>query len=116
MAVPFCLIIKTKEHGNNFSEPPPELIEGQPEWEVEEILDFRQYRHKLPTSFLGNHYLGSIIFPNESASFVKAAVGLGCFIDEQRPKRGLTLVQEFLSASRNLSSMLVVYVVKRTKH
>jgi hypothetical protein len=35
-----------KEHGCNFTELPPELIEGQSEWEVEEILDSRQYRCK----------------------------------------------------------------------
>jgi hypothetical protein len=38
---------ETKEHGCNFSEPPPELIEGQLEWEVEEILDSRRYKCKL---------------------------------------------------------------------
>ena len=38
---------ETKEHGCNFLEPAPELIEGQPEWEVEEILNSRRYRHKL---------------------------------------------------------------------
>jgi len=38
---------ETKEHGHNFPEPAPELIEGQPEWEVEEILNSRQYRCKL---------------------------------------------------------------------
>jgi hypothetical protein len=38
---------ETKEHGCNFAELPPELIEGQPEWEVEEILDSRQYRCKM---------------------------------------------------------------------
>jgi hypothetical protein len=38
---------ETKEHGHNFTEPPPKLIEGQPEWEVEEILNSRQYRRKL---------------------------------------------------------------------
>jgi hypothetical protein len=38
---------KTKEHGCNFAEPTLELIEGQPEWEVEEILNSRQYRCKL---------------------------------------------------------------------
>jgi hypothetical protein len=38
---------KTKEHGHNFAEPPLKLIEGQPEWEVEEILDSRQYRCKV---------------------------------------------------------------------
>src|SRR6267142_5511336 len=38
---------KMKEHGHSFPEPTPELIEGQPEWEVEEILNSRRYRHKL---------------------------------------------------------------------
>jgi len=38
---------ETKEHGCNFSEPALDLIEGQPEWEVKEILDSRWYRHKL---------------------------------------------------------------------
>src|SRR6267142_2586145 len=38
---------ETKEHGRNFPEPAPDLIEGQPEWEVEEILDSRRYRRKL---------------------------------------------------------------------
>jgi hypothetical protein len=38
---------ETKEHGHNFAEPPPKLIEGQPEWEVEDILNSRQYRCKL---------------------------------------------------------------------
>jgi hypothetical protein len=32
---------KTKEHGCNFAKLPPELVEGQPEWEVEEIPDSR---------------------------------------------------------------------------
>jgi hypothetical protein len=38
---------KTKKHGHNFLEPLLELIEGQPEWEVEKILDSRLYRCKL---------------------------------------------------------------------
>jgi hypothetical protein len=38
---------ETKEHGCNFAELPPKLIEGQPEWEVEEILDSRQYWRKI---------------------------------------------------------------------
>jgi len=29
---------ETDEHGTNFLEPPPELIEGEEEWEVEQIL------------------------------------------------------------------------------
>ena len=32
---------ETEEHGENFTEPPPDLIEGEPEWEVEKILDIR---------------------------------------------------------------------------
>src|SRR6267142_2495354 len=38
---------ETKEHGSNFPEPAPELIEGQLEREVEEILNSRRYRRKL---------------------------------------------------------------------
>ena len=37
---------ETKEHGRNFTDPPPELVEGQEEWEVEQILDSRLYRRK----------------------------------------------------------------------
>jgi len=32
---------ETKVHGINYSEPVPELIDGEPEWEVEAILDSR---------------------------------------------------------------------------
>ena len=31
--------IKTVEHGLNYTEPPPELVEGKPEYEVKAILD-----------------------------------------------------------------------------
>jgi hypothetical protein len=37
---------ETQEHGHNFTDPPPELIEGQEEWEVEQILDRRIFRCK----------------------------------------------------------------------
>jgi hypothetical protein len=29
---------ETEQHGPNFIEPPPDIIEGEPEWEVEQIL------------------------------------------------------------------------------
>jgi len=29
---------ETEEHGENFIEPPPETIEGEEEWEIEQIL------------------------------------------------------------------------------
>jgi Chromo (CHRromatin Organisation MOdifier) domain len=32
---------ETEEHGENFAQPPPELIEGQEEYEVEQIIDSR---------------------------------------------------------------------------
>ena len=32
---------ETTEYGENFMEPPPDLIEGVAEWEVEKILDMR---------------------------------------------------------------------------
>jgi hypothetical protein len=37
---------ETQEHGRNFTEPLPKLIEGQEEWEVEQILDKRIHRRK----------------------------------------------------------------------
>jgi hypothetical protein len=35
------------EHGHNFEEPPPDLIDGEPEWEVEAILGSRRQCHQL---------------------------------------------------------------------
>jgi Chromo (CHRromatin Organisation MOdifier) domain len=34
---------ETEEHGENFTQPPPELIEGQEEYEVEQIIDSRRW-------------------------------------------------------------------------
>ena len=39
---PYC---KTKEHGENFLELPPEVIEGEEEYEVEQVLGQRTYGH-----------------------------------------------------------------------
>ena len=38
---------ETKEHGVNFPEPPPDLVDRQPEWEVEQILGVRCRRNQL---------------------------------------------------------------------
>ena len=35
---------ETEEYGENFLKPPPDLIEGVAEWEVEKILDMRTQR------------------------------------------------------------------------
>ena len=35
-----------EEHGPNFTEPPPDLINGEEEWEVEHMLDTRLFGHK----------------------------------------------------------------------
>jgi hypothetical protein len=34
------------KYGSNFLEPLPELLDSEPEWEVEEIMGQRQYRNK----------------------------------------------------------------------
>jgi Chromo (CHRromatin Organisation MOdifier) domain len=34
---------ETEEHGENFPEPPPDLIDDKPEYEVEEVLASRKY-------------------------------------------------------------------------
>src|SRR6267142_958018 len=37
---------ETDKHGPNFLEPPPDLINGEEEWEIEKILGHRTYRKK----------------------------------------------------------------------
>jgi len=37
---------ETKAHGPNFLEPPPDIIEGKPEWEVEKILAEQRYHNQ----------------------------------------------------------------------
>jgi hypothetical protein len=37
---------ETKEHGPNFVEPPPDIIDGEPEWEVEVIIGMCHYGPK----------------------------------------------------------------------
>jgi Integrase zinc binding domain/Chromo (CHRromatin Organisation MOdifier) domain len=43
---------ETEEHGQNFIEPPPEVIEGEEEWEVEQILGKRTYGRGRKTQYL----------------------------------------------------------------
>jgi hypothetical protein len=38
---------ETEKHGLNFLELPPDIIEGEPEWEVEQILDHRHVWNKV---------------------------------------------------------------------
>jgi hypothetical protein len=37
---------ETKEHGANYTQPPPELIDGDEEFEVQGILNDRLFRRK----------------------------------------------------------------------
>jgi hypothetical protein len=37
---------ETEEHGRNFPEPPPDLIDGEEEWEVERIVGMRHFGRK----------------------------------------------------------------------
>ena len=37
---------ETKEHKLNYLKPPPDIIEGQSEWEVEAIVGMRLYGRK----------------------------------------------------------------------
>ena len=36
---------ETDQHGPNFIEPPPDILEGEPEWEVEKVLKERSFGH-----------------------------------------------------------------------
>ena len=41
-----------EEHGLNFLEPPPDIIEGEEEYEVEQVLDLRRSRKKKQLQYL----------------------------------------------------------------
>jgi hypothetical protein len=41
-----------EEHGVNFTELPPDLIGGEPKWEVEKILGSRQHGQKKELQYL----------------------------------------------------------------
>ena len=41
-----------EQHGPNFLEPPPEIIEGKPEWEVERILQERTFGRRRKKQYL----------------------------------------------------------------
>jgi len=43
---------ETEQHGPNFLELPPDIIEGEPEWEVEQILQSRLYGHRKKRQYL----------------------------------------------------------------
>ena len=43
---------ETDAHSPNYDRPPPDVIEGEPEWEVEAILDSRFYGRRRELQFL----------------------------------------------------------------
>jgi Chromo (CHRromatin Organisation MOdifier) domain len=43
---------ETKEHGENFPEPPPDLVEGEEEFEVEQVLASRRHGHGKKLQYL----------------------------------------------------------------
>jgi len=36
---------ETDQHGPNFLEPPPEILDSEPEWEIQKILKERSFGH-----------------------------------------------------------------------
>ena len=40
-----------QEHSENFPRPPPELIEGEKEWKVEQILGMRKFGRNKQTQY-----------------------------------------------------------------
>jgi hypothetical protein len=43
---------ETDAHGPNYERPPPEIIEGEPEWEVEKIINSRLHGCNKKLQFL----------------------------------------------------------------
>ena len=44
--------VETEEHRVNFTELPPDLIEGEPEWEVKKVLELRHHGRKKQLQYL----------------------------------------------------------------
>ena len=49
LLTPYC---KTKLHGPNFTRPPPDLIDGEEEYEIEEVLQSRKFRRGRKVQYL----------------------------------------------------------------
>ena len=43
---------ETEEHGPNYEKSPPEIVEGEPEWEVEKIINARLHGRYKKLQFL----------------------------------------------------------------
>ena len=43
---------KTMEHGTNYQQPPPEMIDDQEEYEVEQVISHWYYGHKKALQYL----------------------------------------------------------------
>ena len=43
---------ETKEHGTNYQQPPPEMIDDQEEYEVEQVISHQYHRHKRTLQYL----------------------------------------------------------------
>jgi len=43
---------ETEEYSETYTQPPPELIDGEEEYEVEEIINSRQKRHNKKLQYL----------------------------------------------------------------
>ena len=43
---------ETEAHGPNYKRPPPDIINGEPEWEVEKIVNSRLHSHHKKLQFL----------------------------------------------------------------
>ena len=43
---------ETEQHGENFVQPPPDIIDGEPEWEVDAIMVSRRYGRKKTLQYL----------------------------------------------------------------
>ena len=43
---------ETQEHGANFIEPPSNIIEGEPEWEIEHVIQSRRFGHNKKKQYL----------------------------------------------------------------
>src|SRR5882762_557543 len=83
---------ETTEYGPNFLEPPPEMVDGEPEWEVEQIVGMRLFGPKKIKQYR-IHWKG---YPPahdtwEPAKDVHAPKLIQQFLDGSNSERGMSI-------------------------
>ena len=82
---------ETDQHGPNFIEPPPDILEGKPKWEVEKILKERSFGRWKKKQYLV-HWKGYSL-AHDSWTNSKDLHVLELLVDFQKRSRSIRTLQ-----------------------